>query len=73
MEKLKRIIENAMDKKWNITKGLYSLYDIQEIIIIYNNLIADRKTITINEKVAKVCTNCGINVKKRGTVFLIGK
>lgn len=63
MEKLKKIIEDA--------KYLSSLYDIQTAVDVYDSLVIHGKAITINEKVAKVCTDCGINVKKNGAIFLV--
>ena len=63
MEKLKEIIEDG--------KYLSSLYDIQTAIDVYDSLVTHGKAITINEKVAKVCADCGINVKKNGVIFLV--
>lgn len=73
MEKFKRFIEKSVEGGAEKYKRNYfnSLYDIKEGMEVYNELVKNKTTTTINSNVARVCENCGLEVAPFGIGYEI--
>lgn len=63
MKKLRDIIEKALEGNKRTFK---SLYDIQEAMRTYNNIVKNNIAYTINSSVMNVCLKCKLNINEEG-------
>jgi hypothetical protein len=72
LKELNRLIDILQEGK-KIKGFKLSLYEIQELITVRNELVKYGKSETINDKVNKICLYCGIKTRTKGIGYQILK
>lgn len=68
MLKLRKIIEKAMEGSKEYLK---TLYDVDESVDVYNDIVDFGAAYTINSNVMKLCTKCKLHIAASGTGWKI--